>query len=184
MKKIVCLLLILSIATAGDWYEVDTCCETAQWMNGDACADCDSKCSTCNYAGSSDTDGCVCVVENCSDCDSDSVCTECASGYRVTDDDTCEACTTGCTGCSAAAATCTACSTGYALNDGENTCDECEANCDTCDSGTVCTDCASGYYLDSEDCTACAIDNATACSDEETATSCDTGYQAISGACV
>lgn len=58
----------------------------------------------------------------------------------------------------------------------------CPANCDTCSSATVCTDCSSGYYLSSGSCFTCssAMPYCSTCYSRVSCLTCQTGY-AVNG---
>ena len=91
-------------------------------------------------------DVCARCANGCMVCSSDTVCSECYSGYYLLDS-TCYPCTSPCSTCSPDATTCTACVYGYYLSGSD--CLPCTDPCAHCFDGsdTSCHACVSGYYL-------------------------------------
>lgn len=76
-----------------------------------------------------------------------SMCSECFSGYFLTEVDsaqTCVLCASGCSQCTSLT-DCVNCYPGYFLNINTNTWDKCSQNCWNCNSSTNCTRCVMGY---------------------------------------
>ncbi|KAK2164625.1 hypothetical protein LSH36_61g09079 [Paralvinella palmiformis] len=160
-------------------------CSVCTVGNCASCPSSTSTCGTCNAGYTLSNNLCVstaCTVTYCSSCPSNtSVCTACNAGYALKADNTCAKCPTGCGVCTEDTANnnvikCTACSNYYALNN--KPCAYCGPNCKTCtqsNGDVTCTECDSGYTVDTDGtckscpshCTSCTL---TSCS------SCDAGY--------
>jgi hypothetical protein len=128
------------------------------------CATCSGGCATCvgqanrcltcasGYFFSSSSSSCVAAAL-------------CPAGtYAETSNSTCVACSSSCATCSGSATTCTGCATGLTLANSQCTacqtgtwptpsgtaCNACPASCSACTSDSVCTACATGFFLNSQ----------------------------------
>ena len=117
-----------------------------------------------------------CTIDNCNDCiDYLPQCDVCPARTAKTDDlITCVDCPDNCAVCSAptvAALECTECDSSYFLVDGA--CEQCDTNCDVCESATACQTCDEGYFVNADSgCTSC-ITRCKSCSNDESCSTCD-----------
>ncbi|CAK94680.1 unnamed protein product (macronuclear) [Paramecium tetraurelia] len=106
-----------------------------------------------------------CCVSQCTSCIG--VCFACTGGYYVKNF-SCSACQKPCQNCNNSATSCTSCvdashqstpscncQSGMGMDTTTYMCFNCSSNCDTCTSGTVCTLCYDGYYLNANACSPC-----------------------------
>ena len=116
-------------------------------------------CKTCEdgyYLNSDDPKTCTACGTNCKCSAADALCTSCLDTYFYDDSGDTANCATACSdsNCLECSATgtgkCTKCESGYGKEDA-GTCTKCEdAHCTACGaSGKTCTECPTGYYLDS-----------------------------------
>lgn len=127
-----------------------------------ACMACDYKCIKCQVVNS---------ISKCSACED--------GAYLDTNTLTCKLCPMGAKTC-ADATTIVECESGYLKSSNSLFCTACPANCVSCPSSTsVCSVCASGYYMSAGVCRRCNITNCdicTAVSSSVYCTTCASGY--------
>ena len=95
-------------------------------------------------------------------------------------DDCSAVCSSNCALCSLSG--CDVCNPSYYLYAGN--CIICPDNCYECSSETVCINCQSGFYVDSNSLCSLCPSLCLTCSDYSTCTSCKSGYYIVSGRCV
>jgi hypothetical protein len=136
----------------------------------------------------------VCNISRCTACSSDNVCSACAGGYYLSNNQCLPASPTPscninhCSACSGDNI-CAACQNGYALSG--NTCvvsnPACNvSHCSACSSANVCASCSVGYYPGSSNqcLPECNVDHCQSCSLPNTCGSCSSGYGLDGGQCV
>lgn len=119
-------------------------------------AQCQSNCMTCSVLNPQLCTQCMwgfylngnnicmpCGGSNCKTCNTNSsVCDSCFTSY-ILGNNACTACSANCLTCSISS--CTSCNPGYYLNG--TSCQQCSANCMNCATGSICSQCISGYVL-------------------------------------
>lgn len=131
---------------------------------------------------------------NCELCSHLGQCRKCKEGYRITKEDTCEACTEDCLICERDASQCSECKVGFGLFDYANTqqkvriCVACgSAHCKNCDRSFLstievppkipCTECEPGFGLvDRSRCEKCMDSHCLQCDGSSNCTQCESGF--------
>lgn len=178
-----------------------TCAEKYYTADGTQCTACtqiDASCFFCNNAGEctqclfgyyvdSVTHLCVqqpaCTVSNCARCSNvdGSVCLTCNQYFVLSADSSTCAPPTSCPNGKVFDGTTCSCAKGK--YDTGSLCADCSSNCLSCSSGSVCSICTAGFFIDSGSCTVCG-NNCKQCSDASTCTICTAGFSSVDGACV
>ena len=142
------------------------------------------------YTTEENSNGCCCVSlcsDNCTICSSSGSCTQCKSGYYLSNG-SCVAeksCGANCSVCDKTTGKCTTCESKYSLING--TClrpsMRClDLNCSDCDTSTgTCKACKSGYWLNGGKCESCPLH--ASCPDG-VSFYCKSGYSASGGGCI
>lgn len=145
-----------------------------------------TTCSSCHAGYFIDTAGCTACIANCTACTDGTTCTaaKCAAGYvNNATTNVCDSCPSNCgnyvwpaTCTDTATCTTAGCNTGY-FKATAGGCSACGANCNACSSATVCTTCATGFFVVAGACTSCAANCDTCTVANECATTgCSTGF--------
>mmetsp|Transcript_35615 Transcript_35615/g.77012 ORF Transcript_35615/g.77012 Transcript_35615/m.77012 type:complete len:845 (-) Transcript_35615:124-2658(-) len=131
---------------------------------------------------------------NCELCSHLGQCRKCKEGYRITDENTCEACTEDCLICEMDASQCSECKVGfgllnYAQSDHQvHVCAACgSANCKNCDHNLLstlevprrvpCNECEPGFGLvDHSICEKCMDSHCLECDGSANCTQCESGF--------
>lgn len=105
----------------------------------------------------------ICNILNCLECESESKCIVCKTGFVKNENYQCVACREKILNCDICSSDsqCTTCLSSYYLT--ENKCTGCGANCVTCKDNTECLICGSGYYLKEKLCVPCTVNSCTHC---------------------
>ena len=155
-----------------------TNCASGQ-CNGGVC----TLCAT-NYVLSGGQCVLQCSINNCTTCNNQSQCTQCATGLNVsTDGYSCVSCTVNnCMSCQTNNV-CTACAAGFIVSSlyGCITCNV--DNCNTCSANNICSVCASGYTNVNNACVLCGSPCAT-CNANGGCATCLPPYNLVNGSCV
>ena len=152
------------------------------------CSFCDSgditicyHCSTGYYMNSQKD--CVGCPTGCKSCESESVCNQCESGYRLINGVCSVSCKHPCSDCLVGHPNnCTECYGGYALNAGTYACKEDLS----CNDNSTCQFCPRKYFLDNGTCSTCNVPSTCEkCSsfDATVCTQCKVGYYLSAGNC-
>ncbi len=162
-----------------------TTCKPKYYATGSTCTACganqgplDCNCPA-NYFWDKTSTDCSKCPDGCSVCSTSDTCTTCFSNFYM-DNGVCKAALGNNCDTAHPMGTCRTCIASAYYRATDNTCNDCSIipNCLTCDSNTKCTTCATGYFVDGGNCTACPtnLTNCDACSSATLCDQCKTGY--------
>jgi hypothetical protein len=165
-------------------------CQNGYYLTSDSppkCTSCGTGAKTCSApsaSGGSPTisacwDGYYLAENACSTCQEtyckncpSNTCAECSAGFFLSNGK----CYAGVTGCYTLnqIAKCSGCTIGYFWDEPTLACKACNIlNCLHCGAETICSACATGFYLEGGNCTVCPFENLTNCVSCSGATKCD-----------
>lgn len=190
-----------------------TLCQQGYSYSNLVCEPCDVLCESCDVSSctscidNAETSGATCkcslgfykdssicskCLPNCFECENNSACTNCNSGYYLSSSNTCLKCSSSCLTCTSTE--CTSCRSPLVLYDGTcirkcptNTyelnriCTSCGNNCKKC-SGNKCIACENDHTLVLGKCIKCP-ENCETCTSENYCTKCEENTTLIDGQC-
>lgn len=157
-----------------DCREDNTKCSDWHCKNGYEYIWGDGKCSKC--------------PDNCEECEGKPTCISCNSGYGVNENGLCSPCALqNCSICSKNYKTCNWCEVSLIYDPIKNVCSlNCsDSNCLSCihENGTICSECATGFYLSDHQCIKCSDPNCIDCNSDDVCIECPDDYVIQNGKC-